>query len=641
MREMHSLVLLLLITWLTIICCEAKSEIDNNNNNNKSKGIECTESERDALLEFKRGINVDRCGVLDSWGVSQDCCLWRGIQCHNLSGHVIALNLRTPQTPYDDGNQETCLDGTISVSILDLKHLKYLDLSYNRFQGQIPKFIGSLANLEYLNLSYAGFTGVIPREIGNLSRLTSLDLNYVHYYSDYNIRVESLWWLSQLTLLREVNLGGIDLSLTSNNWVSIVNNLPFLQVLRLDDCQLSLKLPLDSSLSYRSTNFSTTLGVISLRRNNLNDTSIFEWLYDLGRVKTNLFYLDLSDNQQLFKSDFQQTGLNILGNLCNLQTLELFNTGLNYSFSDIIQSLSICSYKSLMYLGLNSNQIWGSIPENISNLSYLKELYVENNELNGPISQALGKLSMLETLSLSFNPLKGVLTDAHLSNLSRLIILSLVFNTELVLNISANWVPPFQLDELYLRSCQVGPDFPIWLTTQKKLTIIDITNTSISDTIPVSFFTSLSPKLKALAMSRNMMYGILPNVSITFEASPLIDLSSNNFSGAIPLFLRNVSALRLNNNHFSKGLVPFLCPQTKMPLMYLHLANNAFSDKLPNCWGYFDKLLVLHLENNKLWGNLPISMGSLNQLNSLHLSSNNLSGELPESLLNCSSLIIP
>ena len=39
-------------------------------------------------------------------------------------------------------------DGKINPSLLDLKHLIYLDLSYNDFGGiQIPKFLGSMGSL--------------------------------------------------------------------------------------------------------------------------------------------------------------------------------------------------------------------------------------------------------------------------------------------------------------------------------------------------------------------------------------------------------------------------------------------------------------------------------------------------------------
>ena len=77
-------------------------------------------------------------------------------------------------------------DGKINPSLLDLKHLIYLDLSCNNFHGaQIPKFLGSMGSLRYLNLSFAGFGGLIPHQLGNLSNLQYLNLgNNYYYYKD-------------------------------------------------------------------------------------------------------------------------------------------------------------------------------------------------------------------------------------------------------------------------------------------------------------------------------------------------------------------------------------------------------------------------------------------------------------------------
>ena len=48
--------------------------------------------------------------------------------------------------------------GKISPSLLYLKHLNYLDLSCNDFNGtQIPKFFGLMGTLRFRNLSSARF----------------------------------------------------------------------------------------------------------------------------------------------------------------------------------------------------------------------------------------------------------------------------------------------------------------------------------------------------------------------------------------------------------------------------------------------------------------------------------------------------
>ncbi|XP_031383049.1 uncharacterized protein LOC116197144 isoform X2 [Punica granatum] len=54
----------------------------------------CIEREREALLEFKRGL-VDKSNLLSSW-VGDDCCSWKGVRCSKLTGRVLKLDLRSP-----------------------------------------------------------------------------------------------------------------------------------------------------------------------------------------------------------------------------------------------------------------------------------------------------------------------------------------------------------------------------------------------------------------------------------------------------------------------------------------------------------------------------------------------------------------
>ncbi|KMT12726.1 hypothetical protein BVRB_4g088220 [Beta vulgaris subsp. vulgaris] len=679
--------------------------------------IKCINEEREALLQFKQEIQADHCGgKLSSWeggDENRDCCQWHGILCNNFTGHVVAINL--------GGNSDYhCLEGKLSPSLLKLKHLEYLDLSFNIFQGQtIPTFIGSLANLKHLNLSNSGFIGNIPHELGNLSSLTSLDL------SDNKVDVKRLGWLSHLTSLSVINLSSIDLS-EVQDWFQVVNNLSVLKVLKMDWCNLPSTIP--SSLTY--TNASSTLHYLSLAHNNFGDPAIFQWLFNISKISKNVVHLDLSDNalpgsipsglkdmhflsyldlssnafegliplyfgnmhslshldlsanvlegpisssfwnmQSLsyldvsgntleghipdtisnFKhavhldlswNNFQGTVPNTLGELCGLQFLELSYNNLTGDLSNVIKSLSVCSHKSLRFLNLETNHFSGSVPDTIELFSSLRVLYLDANQLNGTISQGIAKLSMLETLRLSSNSLKGSISDNHLANFSRLRNLDLSDNPRLVVNISADWVPPFQLDSIYLSLCKLGPYFPKWLQTQNRITWVDISIAGISDIIPVSFWNSLSSKIEHLNMSHNNIHGMLPsNLSITFRELPQIDLSSNSMEGAIPSFLGNISSLSLNDNLFSDPN-PFLCPQTKMGLSNLDLSNNLFSGELPDCWMYFDELSILRLENNKFLGNLPTSIGALKKLQALHLRNNSFSGELPTSLQNCTSLVL-
>ena len=88
--------------------------------------VGCKERERRALLQFKQGV-VDDYGWLSSWGNEEntrDCCKWKGVECNNQTGHVVMLDLY--------GHY---LGGEIGPSLVELQHLKHLNLSWNDFKG--------------------------------------------------------------------------------------------------------------------------------------------------------------------------------------------------------------------------------------------------------------------------------------------------------------------------------------------------------------------------------------------------------------------------------------------------------------------------------------------------------------------------
>ncbi|XP_059629341.1 receptor-like protein EIX1 [Cornus florida] len=113
--------------------------------NNNSGHVVCVESERQALLRFKQDLS-DPSNRLFSWAADQsrgggDCCEWVGVVCNNLTGHVEELHLPTPFVDYRDEYEYEAFQrsrltgGNLNPSLLDLKHLTYLDLSGNYFNG--------------------------------------------------------------------------------------------------------------------------------------------------------------------------------------------------------------------------------------------------------------------------------------------------------------------------------------------------------------------------------------------------------------------------------------------------------------------------------------------------------------------------
>ncbi|KAK2431987.1 receptor protein 9DC3 [Trifolium repens] len=71
-------------------------------------------------------------------------------------------------------------DGEIPNVIGELHALIGLNISHNRLTGPIPHFIGNLTNLEWLDLSSNMLTSQIPAELTNLNFLAFLDLSNNH-----------------------------------------------------------------------------------------------------------------------------------------------------------------------------------------------------------------------------------------------------------------------------------------------------------------------------------------------------------------------------------------------------------------------------------------------------------------------------
>ena len=213
--RIRAVTLILLLGLLSIASINPKFS------SGESDQVRCIESERQALLKFKQDLK-DPLNRLVSWAGDGDCCQWVGVVCHNVTGHVHELCLRSFPSVDDSASYERSrLGGKINPSLLDLKHLIYLDHSYNDFGGsQTPKFLGSIENLRYLNLSNAGFGGLIPHELGNLSNLHYLNVGGY----DNNLYVMNLQWLFGLPSIQYLEMSSVNLT-KATYWLQVTNSL--------------------------------------------------------------------------------------------------------------------------------------------------------------------------------------------------------------------------------------------------------------------------------------------------------------------------------------------------------------------------------------------------------------------------------
>ncbi|XP_049365478.1 receptor-like protein 9DC3 [Solanum verrucosum] len=75
-----------------------------------------------------------------------------------------------------------------------------VDLSSNRFEGDIPNSIGSLSSLVLLNLSHNSFRGHIPAEIAKLHALEALDFSWNRLIGEIPGLLSSLTFFEVLNL---------------------------------------------------------------------------------------------------------------------------------------------------------------------------------------------------------------------------------------------------------------------------------------------------------------------------------------------------------------------------------------------------------------------------------------------------------
>ena len=420
--------------------------------------------------------------------------------------------------------------GPIPSELGNLTNLTRLSLWNSNLTGPIPPELGNLASLESLSLARNNLTGPVPPELGDLTSLTNLFLGGNNLTDPIPESLRALdalerfefeenaglcapgttdffTWLAHiegasgpycnesdaavLELLYNAsegpdwtNSGGwldtpvlkdwhgveanplgrvVALDLTANGLVGRLpaglGSLADMTKLRVGDNALSGRLPvslaqlplvelryadtdlcvpaessfqswLNGIASHEGTSVECTTASLSDREilvtlyettQGPNWTNAFNWLTDAPLGDWQGVETDASGrvvSLSLYENNLTGTIPTELGNLTNLKSLELsFNKNLSGPIPPDIGRLS-----QLVELRLRRTGVSGRVPAEFGTLANLKNLALGESALSGPLPPELGKLVHLELLSLDQNHLTGSIPPelGHLANLREL-----------------------------------------------------------------------------------------------------------------------------------------------------------------------------------------------------------------------------
>lgn len=251
------------------------------------------------------------------------------------------------------------------------------------------------------------------------------------------------------------------------------------------------------------------------------------------------------------------------------------------------------------YLDLNSNNLDGTIPEEIGYIKSLQQIYLWGNHLSGSIPGSLSRLIQLHTLYLD-----GNLLDGEVGN---------TFN------------PLKNLKHLDLSGNRLRGHVPHGLGTLTNLRDLRLSANFLTSTLPSSLI-SLS-NLQTLLLDSNALSGSLPSLIGEMRSLVIIRIHENDMSGRLPSFsdAERLEEVHFDGNYFS-GTIPHFGSSR---LRELYLGQNALTGSIPPNIGNLTKLETFSASNNRLSSTIPSSLSRATELQVLDLSHNKLSGSIP------------
>ena len=214
---------------------------------------------------------------------------------------------------------------------------------------------------------------------------------------------------------------------------------------------------------------------------------------------------------------------------------------------------------------LESNNLVGTLPSELGNLTSIVGINISGNLISGNIPPELGNLTNLENLTLAHNELTGTI-PSEIGNLGNLTSLAL-YNNQLSGSIPPELGSLANLTNLFLSSNNLSGEIPLPLANLSNLQFLDLGSNNLNGSIPTEL--GALSKLIVLRLYDNELTGEIPSELGNITTLESLKIYSNQLTGALPPELGNL--MNLNHLMVSSNLL-----EGRIPAEYLNLDLQQF-----------------------------------------------------------------
>ncbi|WP_299313033.1 hypothetical protein [uncultured Aquimarina sp.] len=463
---------------------------------------------------------------------------------------------------------ENKLTGTIPLELGRLTVIQTLHLRGNELTGEIPKELGNLSSIKSLTLSNNLLNGTIPTRLSELPLLQYLDISNNRLTGIIPSGLENLSFL-------KVYDNALVFSGLENEYLNYKNNIATYQYTpqaKVDETE-TLSVTIDGAIPLSSTALTSPNNRYQWYKDGIAITGAINKEY----IITNAKATD-AGVYHLIATNSVVTGLTLERNPitlevkekvdCDVSELEkqalwdLYLSTDGSNWKNTIENnkpwdlnIPVCDWYgvtvsngSVTWLRLSSNNLEGSMPATITNLTSLVSLRLAYNKLSGSLPSSIGALQSLEDLYLNFNELIGSIPP-ELTTITTLEILYLD-NNRLTGRIPQNIGDLVNLSTIIMSANQLEGELPASLSNIIGLKYLRLENNRFEGSIPNNL--GVLTELVQIGLDQNVFSGTVPQELTNLPNLSYLNIANNKLNGIIPNFTDTpkLSIFAFNDNGF-------------------------------------------------------------------------------------------